>query len=608
VDERVRRTADWLADGVDSSGAFETVRRKKFRRRVVRRAQTAGLTVAVVLISVGGVVLLARVFGLARPQPVSPSGDRAIAVVRGTDERRDIFLISPGGEELRRLTDGSGVNELPSWSPDGERIAFIRGDPAGEPYGVYVIGADGRGLAKISGEVLAEESRPAWSPDGTRIAFSGYAVSELPVRDNFVQTDLYVVDVEGGRPTRITVGETIDRDPTWSPDGSRIIFVRAKGLRVEENPTPEHIPQIYAMAPDGSKIVRLTELPGGVSNPAWAPDGSFIAFESDGDIMVMNPDGGGLRRLAVLPPPGAGNAAPHPTYGNYEPSWSPDGRRIIFVSDRDGDRDLYVMPATGTEDQAVRLTDSPEEEFHPAWQPSPAAGDASPSPLAPSSECPELDEESPDLSDSYRPLGKPLGGDVTGDGRADRVSIVGDEERPPRCRYFVRVEATEEADSYAPIDGFSIRVRYLPDVPALLMAVEIDGEAGVEVVVDFGGPGHPFRSGQIFTFDGGSLVAMRTERPQFEGGIPIFFPLYGEDPAGVDCGEPGTIVATTGGLADGGKDDSHYDITRTFYRAEGAIFVETGQDKYTVEVGTEKERWPELADDPFRSCPRHRAV
>jgi Tol biopolymer transport system component len=597
VDEQVRRTADWLAEGVDPSGALEMVRRKKFRRHIVRRAQTAGLAMAVVLASLGGVALLARVFGLVQnPQPVAPSGGNTIALVRGTDERRDIFLMSPDGGELRRLSDGSGVNQWPSWSPDGRKIAFIRGDPAGEPYGVYVIGADGRGLAKISGEVLAEESRPAWSPDGARIVFSGYAASELPVRDNFVQTDLYVVDVEGGRPTRITAGETIDRDPAWSPDGSRILFVRAKGLRVEEDPTPEHIPQIYATdAPEGSKVVRMTDISRGASNPAWAPDGSLIAFESDGDIFVMNRGGDDVTRLAVEPSAGE-NPNPHPTYGNYEPGWSPDGKRIIFVSDRDGDRYLYVMPATGTEDQAVRLTDSPEEEFHPAWQPSPTEGDATPSPLAPSSECPELDEESPDLPDSYRHVGKPLGGDVTGDGGNDRASILGNEDAPPRCRYFVAVES-EDGVILAPITP----IDWMPDVPSLLMGAEIDGEAGLELVVDFGGPMHPHRTGQVFSFEDGSLVQMRTERS--EVGFPMLFPLGGEFAAGVDCGEPGTIVVTVGDLADGGRDDRHFDVTRTFYRAEGAVFVETRKENHTVEVGTEDERWPELAEDPFRSCP-----
>jgi len=232
------------------------------------------------------------------------------------------------------------------------------------------------------------------------------------------------------------------------------------------------------------------------------------------------------------------------------------------------------------------------------------AGRPGPSP-PPRRECPAL-EGGGDLPESYRPPGESLNGDVTGDGRADRVSIVGDEDRPPRCQYFLRVEDPEDADSLAPIEGFISRYPGgLHDVPALLMAVEIDGQPGLEVVVDFGGPMHPHRSGQIFTFDVGSLVAMRTEPPYFEGGIPIIFPLPpGEFPGGVDCaGDSGAIVVTFGYLADGGSDDSHYDVTRIFYRAQGALFVEIRREMHTVEVGTEQERWPELADPPFRSCP-----
>src|ERR671918_1291 len=119
------------------------------------------------------------------------------------------------------------------------------------------------------------------------------------------------------------------------------------------------------------------------------------------------------------------------------------------------------------------------------------------------------------LPPRYRPLGNALEGDLRGDPGMSRATILGDPERPPRCRYFLAVEDPKDASSYARIEGSSS----LPhDVPSLLMAVEIDGERGLEVVVDFGGPMHPHRTGQIFTFDEGSFVAMRTERPRFEGG------------------------------------------------------------------------------------------
>lgn len=159
------------------------------------------------------------------------------------------------------------------------------------------------------------------------------------------------------------------------------------------------------------------------------------------------------------------------------------------------------------------------------------------------------------------------------------------------------MEDPEGAGPYAPIEAASS----LPhDIPSLLMAVEIDGEAGLEVIVDLGGPMHPHRTGQIFTFEGDSLMPMRTERPRFEGGSPILFPLHDEFAGGIDCtGEPGALVVTSGGLARGGTDDSHHEITRTFYRAQDSLLVEARQEMHTVEVGTFRERWPELADDPF---------
>src|SRR5919106_32728 len=121
--------------------------------------------------------------------------------------------------------------------------------------------------------------------------------------------------------------------------------------------------------------------------------------------------------------------------------------------------------------------------------------------------CPESDQgEEGGLPPSYRPLGNALEGDLRGDPGMSRATI--------------------------------------------------DGERGLEIVVDFGGPMHPHRSGQIFTFDEGSFVAMRTERPQFEEGRPILFPLHGEFAGGVDCtGKSGAIVVTTGDLAEGGADD-----------------------------------------------------
>jgi hypothetical protein len=207
-----------------------------------------------------------------------------------------------------------------------------------------------------------------------------------------------------------------------------------------------------------------------------------------------------------------------------------------------------------------------------------------------------------DVPDGYRPVGRWGGGDVLGDGHAARARIFEDPARPLRCSYILVVEHPGGSVYQAPIRVY----KWLPVVPSILFSAEIDGRPGLEIVIDLGGAGHPHRSGQVFTYEpggptatSGSIVAMELRPPQ---GVPILFPLGGEFAAGVDClPEPGTIVVTVGGLAEGG--DTHYDITRTLYVAEEDTFVEVSSESFTVPVGEQDERWPELADDPFRSCP-----
>jgi hypothetical protein len=202
--------------------------------------------------------------------------------------------------------------------------------------------------------------------------------------------------------------------------------------------------------------------------------------------------------------------------------------------------------------------------------------------------------------ESYRPVGPSVTDDVLGSGRDARIQVYEDPAQPLRCRYVVVVDHPG-VGFLVPIQSFE----WLPDRPRIRMTAEIDGQPGVELILDIGGPGHPHRSGQVLTYepDGptgdGAIVAMKL-RPS-PGGPGILFPLGGEFAAGVDCtGQPGTIVVSLGSLAEGG--DTHYEITRTTYRAAGAEFVRLRSESLTVPVGEEDDRWPELADDPFWSC------
>ncbi len=116
--------------------------------------------------------------------------------------------------------------------------------------------------------------------------------------------------------------------------------------------------EIYVMKPDGSGQTNLTKHPADDGDPRWSPDGSKIAFVSsragsDLAIYVMKADGSGVIGLTGL--------------GNYRPAWSPDGSKIAFVSTRDGNYEIYVMNADGSNQR--RLTNTAARDTDPTWSP-----------------------------------------------------------------------------------------------------------------------------------------------------------------------------------------------------------------------------------------------
>jgi TolB protein len=137
--------------------------------------------------------------------------------------------------------------------------------------------------------------------------------------DNF--DDVWTIDADGTRLTRLTHRPGPDFDPSWSPNGRQIAY------RSERRGEPE----IWVMNAEGKEQRRLTE---GLS-PAWSPDGSLIAFSGRAGLSVIRPDGTGLRVL------------PHTEGGEY-PSWSPDGSRIVFNSNLTGEHVMYIAQADGS--------------------------------------------------------------------------------------------------------------------------------------------------------------------------------------------------------------------------------------------------------------------
>jgi hypothetical protein len=188
---------------------------------------------------------------------------------------------------------------------------------------------------------------------------------------------------------------------------------------------------------------------------------------------------------------------------------------------------------------------------------------------------------------AYRVKGRPLKGDVDGDGRADRVTLRVAGRRPPRCRHLLVVEPAAGATVTAAVKPLS----WPGTDPRLLLLAGIDGRDGVEPVVSLS-PAAVYRPGAVFTLRGGRLARMRVQglRPA------NLFPLDDEFPADVDCApERGKIVITLGEVGD---PDSLWDIERTTYRARRLRFRRIATERFQVGVGTK------VGGAPFRSCER----
>ena len=172
------------------------------------------------------------------------------------------------GTDVTQLTFDKAHESAPAWSPDGQMIAFQAGSNFIPPVAtdvsarVYVIGADGSGRAKLTGND-AGETTPSWSPDGTRIAFSSNLLGNW---------DIYVVGIDGNDQKRADKLTRRGRFPGVVSDGSRIAFL--------SNRDGSH--NVYIVRLDGSKPEPVTTGPhvNQFSGLSWSPDGLSIAYAS----------------------------------------------------------------------------------------------------------------------------------------------------------------------------------------------------------------------------------------------------------------------------------------------------------------------------------------
>ena len=240
--------------------------------------------------------------------------------------------IASDGSDLRNVIEPPGGdraanNAAPSVAPSGDRVAFQRATSRpGKPLPPYihVIPLDGSKPERRVTRGAPAEVDPAWAPNGKRIAFA---------RDVNGSFDLFACAPDGSRLTRLTGTPGVDElTPAWSPDSAQITFAR-----YEDGPESGS-GDLWLMSADGTEERRLLGDAHDYSGPAWSPDGERLALLMDAHVAVWERGRGVPRQLTSV------------ALVETRPSWSPDGRRIAFTRDPgtiitvapDGSRPLEV--------------------------------------------------------------------------------------------------------------------------------------------------------------------------------------------------------------------------------------------------------------------------
>ena len=248
-----------------------------------------------------------------------------------------LAIMDQDGANHSFLTNGLETVLTPRFSPTKREITYLSYS-SGIPH-VYLYDIS-TGRQEILGSYEGITFAPRFSPDGNSLVFS------QSVRGN---SEIYTINLRNRKRQRLTNNGAIDTSPSFSPDGQRIVFTSDRGSK----------PHLYVMNADGSKTERISFGKGAYTTPVWSPRGDLIAFTKQQggkfSIGVMRTDGSGERILSQ-------------SYLEEAPTWSPNGRVLMFFreSRKGNDAKLYSVDLTG---HNLREVATPMNASDPAWSP-----------------------------------------------------------------------------------------------------------------------------------------------------------------------------------------------------------------------------------------------
>lgn len=303
--------------------------------------------------------------GQARASKATPPGTDGRIVYMRTDRAGhwQIWVASSSLSGAKQLTHGRFDSGWAVWSPNGKRLAFDSNRADHTPNNaehvndVFVMRAEGSGVKKLTNSKSASGDA-AWSPNGRLIAFD----SDRGSRKGY--TSLYVMNANGRNVRRITkpAAPLSDYEPRFSPDGTHLVFSRARG-------TADQAPAaVFTIRLNGSGLHRLTSFALRAGATDWSPDGKSIVFEAYpngpyGDIYTVAAAGGTPTNVT------------HDTTGQADPVWSPDGQKILFLDNGFvngvGRTGLATMSPDGSNRHFISTKNV--EAHQPDWESIPAA-------------------------------------------------------------------------------------------------------------------------------------------------------------------------------------------------------------------------------------------